>query len=94
MKAKHASEAKRFQDIPNVGPRMEEDFLQLGFKNPSDLKGQDALALYQEMCRLTGTRHDPCVLDTYMAVIDFMNGASARPWHAYTAERRRQHPEV
>jgi hypothetical protein len=28
------------------------------------------------------------VLDTFMAAVDFMNGAAAAPWWAYTAQRK------
>jgi hypothetical protein len=43
--------------------------------------------LYQKLNAATGTRNDPCVLDTFMAAVDFMNGAAAAPWWAYTAQR-------
>ena len=82
-----------FRDIPNIGKAMEADFKLLGIMGPEDLKGKDAFALYQKMCRKSG-RQDPCVLDTYMAAIAFMEGAPARPWWAYTAERKRTHPSL
>lgn len=94
MKANHASEVTKFKQIPNVGPRMEEDFMKLGIKNPQDLKGKDPFSLYQKMCRVSGVRQDPCVLDTYIAVIDFMNGAPARPWFYYTKERKKKYPNI
>ena len=94
MKAQHTSEVISFQDIPNIGPKMAADFLKLGLKDPQDLKTQDAFQLYSEICRLTGKRHDPCVLDTYMAAIDFMNGASACPWYDYTAQRKHLYPDI
>ena len=28
------------------------------------------------------------MLDTFMAVVDFMRGAPAAPWWAYTAQRK------
>ena len=93
MKAIRADEVKRFEDIPNVGKRMADDFRQLGIKNPADLKKKKAITLYRKMCVIAG-RQDPCVLDTYMAAVDFMNGASAKPWWAYTKERKRQYPNI
>jgi hypothetical protein len=94
MKAKSAREVKKFKDIPNVGPAMERDFLKLGLKSPSDLVGKDPYRLYQKMCELTGRRQDPCVLDTYLAVVDFMKGAPARPWYFYTAFRQKHYPNI
>jgi hypothetical protein len=34
-------------------------------------------------------RHDPCLLDTFVAAVRFVGGEPGRPWRAYTAERRR-----
>ncbi len=79
----------KLTDIPNVGPRIADDFVLLGIKKPKDLIGKDPFALYKKLCRVTGTRHDPCVLDTFMAVTDFMNGAPARPWWYYTKTKKR-----
>ena len=49
------------------------------------MKGRDGLQLYHALCGATGQRHDPCVLDTLLAVVDFMHGAPPAPWWAYTA---------
>lgn len=94
MKAKTAREVKKFQDIPNVGPAMARDFALLKIKNPEELKKQDAYKLYLKMCKVSGVRQDPCVLDTYMAVVDFMNGAPAKPWFYYTKSRKQQYPNI
>ena len=94
MKAASAAEVKDFKNIPNIGPAMVRDFHRLGLKTPKDLKKKDPLKLYKEMCRISGTRQDPCVLDTYMAAIDFMNGASARPWWQYTKIRKDRYANI
>jgi len=73
---------------------MARDFALLGLKQPQDLKGKDAYRLYQKMCSVSGTRQDPCVLDTYLAVVDFMNGAPARPWFYYTKGRKEKYPNI
>ena len=93
-KATRASLVKKFTDIPHVGKAMERDFLFLGLKSPSDLKKLDAYTLYQKMCKKSGVRQDPCVLDTYLAVVDFMNGAPARPWWWYTVDRKINYPKI
>lgn len=94
MKARNAKEAKRLVDIPNIGPAMVRDFEMLGVKKPADLKSKDAFKLYRKMCGISGVRQDPCVLDTYIAAIDFMNGAPARPWWYYTKARKKQYPTL
>jgi hypothetical protein len=77
------------EDLPNVGPAIAADFVRLGIRTPRELAGRDPYALYDELNRVTGTRHDPCVLDTFISAVRFMDGAPARPWWKYTAERKR-----
>ena len=91
MKAKHASECHALEDIPNIGPALAADLRLIGIRHPDELRAQDAFALYQRLCASTGARHDPCVLDTFMAATDFMRGAPALPWWHYTAQRKIQH---
>ena len=77
------------EDIPNVGPSIAGDLRRLGIRAPRELAGRDPYALYAALNRATGTRHDPCLLDTFIAAVRFMEGAPARPWWKYTAERKR-----
>lgn len=85
---------KEFRDIPNVGPVIARDFELLGLRKPAELINKDPLILYNKMCKLSGVRQDPCVLDTYIAVVDFMNGASAKPWFFYTKSRKKEYPNI
>lgn len=93
MKAKRAEAVVKFTDIPNVGPRVAGDFKQLGIKTPQELKKKDAYKMYVELGKRNG-RQDPCMLDTFIAVVDFMNGAPATPWHYYTQERKHKYPSI
>ena len=94
MKANSFREVKRFQDIPNIGPAMVKSLGLLGLCIPTDLIDKDPLVLYQKLGELTGCRQDPCVLDTFIAAIDFMNGAPARPWFFYTKNRKKDYPDI
>jgi len=38
---------------------------------------------------LTATRDDPCVIDTFISAVRFMEGAPALPWWHYTEERKK-----
>jgi hypothetical protein len=87
-KAKSADECERLEQLPNIGPSLAADLRKIGIERPGELRGQDPLALYRRLCEATGQRQDPCVLDTFMAVVDFMRGAAAAPWWNYTAERK------
>jgi hypothetical protein len=89
-KARSAGECLRLEQLPNIGPALAADLRRIGIQHPAELRGQDAWSLYQRLCRVTGQRHDPCVLDTFMAATDFMAGAPAAPWWAYTPQRKAQ----
>jgi Pathogenicity locus len=81
-KATCAAEARRLTDIPNIGKAAAADLVALGFPTPADVKRMDPLQAY-------GRLHDPCVLDTFMAAHDFMNGGPAQPWWNFTEQRKR-----
>lgn len=79
---------KELQRLPNVGARMADDLVRLGIRRVDDLRKRDADEMYDEICRLDGVRHDPCVWDTYAAVIDYARGGPPRKWWEYTKIRK------
>ncbi len=85
---------EKLTDIPNVGKRVEKDLLVLGIRKISDLKKKDPYKMYLDLCRKTKVRHDPCLLDVFMAVVDYANGAPKTPWWFYTPERKRKYPDL
>jgi hypothetical protein len=87
-KAANAAQCQQLEQLPNIGPSIAGDLRSLGITSPQSLAGRDAFVLYQQLCTNTGKRHDPCVLDTFMAAVDFMGGAEPRPWWTYTALRK------
>ena len=76
------------EDLPNVGPAIAADFRRLGIRTPAALKGRDPYALYAALNRVTGQRHDPCVLDTFIAVVRFVDGALWRSERAFVPPSR------
>lgn len=88
-KASRAADARTLRDIPNIGPSMAADLRALGFDTPSKLIGQDPYAMYQRMMQISGCYQDPCVCDTFIAAVRFMEGAPPHPWWFYTEERKR-----
>jgi predicted GIY-YIG superfamily endonuclease len=87
--ARKVREVARLEDVPNVGPAVAADLRRLGIATPAGLPGRDPYALFGELCRITGRRHDPCLLDTFIAAVRYMEGAPKTPWWKYTAERKR-----
>ena len=75
-------------DLANVGPATLGDFRTLGIRTLAQLAKQDAYRLYDRLCRATGTRHDPCCIDVFMAAIDQARGGPPRPWWKFTETRK------
>jgi hypothetical protein len=89
MKRRSAStDAVELQKIPNIGPAMADDLLRLGITRAEDLVERDPDTLYDELCRVDGVRHDPCVRDVFAAAVHFARGGPARPWWSFTPERK------
>lgn len=89
MKAKTRDEAIRLEDIPNIGTSIAKDLRGIGVETPEHLKDKDGLELYLELNVVTGSKHDPCIADVFMAAVAFMNGEEAKPWWSYTAQRKK-----
>ncbi len=87
-KAEHVSEARRLIDIPNIGVSLAADLESAGVQTPADVKRMNVLKTYEALAGPMGKRHDPCVLDTFMAAKKFMNGGPKQPWWNFTAERK------
>ena len=78
----------KLTDLPNIGKAMARELRLVNIQHPKDLIGKDGYQLYDTLCRITGKRHDPCVIDVFLSVVDFMNGSEAKPWWYFTAERK------
>jgi hypothetical protein len=76
-------------ELANVGPAVARYLERVGITQTSQLAGRDAVEIYEEMCAVSGRRHDPCLLDTVMSAVEQADGGPARPWWHYTAERKR-----
>jgi pathogenicity locus Cdd1 protein len=73
--------------MPNIGPKVAAKLRRLGINAPEDLRGQDGEDLFERLCAIDGRRHDPCLLDTFLAAVDYADGGPARPWWEYSRER-------
>ena len=80
---------KSLLDLPNVGPATQADLHLLGIRKPEALSGQDAYEMYDRLCSITKTRHDPCVIDVFLSLVSFADGGPAKPWWDFTEERKR-----
>ena len=89
-KADTAAQVRVLTDIPNIGVSMAQELRGLGITTPTDVAAMDPVAAYDALRTPMGARHDPCVLDTFLAAKDFMNGGPAQPWWHFTPLRKAQ----
>lgn len=82
------NQLKSLTDLPNIGKALADDLHLLGIHEPQQLIGLCPYEMYEKLCKVTKSHHDPCVLDTFISVTRFINGEEPRPWWAYTAERK------
>lgn len=80
---------RELRTMPNVGRAMAEDLMRLGVRSIAELKRRSPRRMYDQISAMDGVRHDPCVLDTFIAAVRYVEGAPARPWWKYTAQRKR-----
>lgn len=76
-------------DLPNIGPSIAADLRRIGVEYPTDLFGRDPYVMYADLSTVTGMQHDPCILDVFISITRFMGGEGAKPWYAFTSERKR-----
>lgn len=60
---------RKLHDLISVGPAMLRDFELLGIHSVDSLAQQEPKRMYQRLCRITGERQDPCVLDVFSAAV-------------------------
>lgn len=82
------SSVRTLTDLPNIGPAMAADLRLLGFAAPAQLTGACPFTMYEQLCALTRTHQDPCVLDVFISVTDFLQGNPPRPWWAFSSTRK------
>lgn len=81
---------KKLQDIPNVGKAIRKYLLLLGIRKPIEIIGMDPYQMYRDLCKVTGTRHDPCVIDVFISAVRYMEGGPPKKWWEYTNERKKK----
>jgi len=84
------SRARLLTDLPNIGKAIAGDLRSIGIHAPSQLAERDPLAVFQELARVMGHRHDPCVFYTLLSVKHFLDGGAAMPWWKFTAEGKQR----
>ena len=67
MQKTSRAEITDLEKIPNVGPSIAANLRLIGVSSSQDLLGKDPYTMYDDLCHNTGVRHDPCVIDVFIA---------------------------
>src|SRR5215207_5602798 len=65
----HRKQVSVLEDLPNIGKAAAAELRLIGICVPRQLVRRNPYALYERLNRQTGTRHDPCLLDTFIAAV-------------------------
>lgn len=89
MKNPNRETVSKLEHLPNISKKMASYLEIIDIKSPRSLIGKNAFDLYNKLCEKTGKQLDPCVIDVFMSVIDFMEGGEASAWWKFTSERKK-----
>lgn len=83
---------RKLRSLAGVGPAIEADFHMLGINSVDSLASADPDMLYETLSEQTGTRQDPCVLDTFRCAVaqarDPHLPAEQRSWWWWSRQRK------
>ncbi|MDA3865062.1 MAG: helix-hairpin-helix domain-containing protein [Deltaproteobacteria bacterium] len=88
MKNPDRDKVSRLVALPNIGKAIASDLHLIGIDHPKKLIGKDPFKMHEDLCAITGKKHDPCVIDVFMSVVHFMEGGEPLPWWSFTQERK------
>ncbi len=74
MKNPNTETVSRLEELPNIGKASASDLHLIGINHPKDLIRQEPFDMYERLCTITETKHDPCVIDVFMSAVHFMEG--------------------
>ncbi len=74
--------------LRNIGKAIRADLALLGVDTVGELARCEADALFLDLAAMTGTRHDPCVHDTFAAAIHQARTGEALDWWEFTPARK------
>ena len=60
---------RKLADLSGIGKAMLADFALLQIRSVDELASADPDRLFTDLCRLTNSRQDPCVLDTFRCAV-------------------------
>lgn len=89
QRAREICALMEFQSIPSLGHGFAVELISQGYYSLEQLRGKEAVALFEAYEKHCGAWADPCVEDSYRLLVHFVEhrDTTKRWWH-FTAERR------
>jgi hypothetical protein len=78
------------RSLMNVGPAVAAYLEDLGIHTVDQLATREADDLYRRLQRRIGKACDPCLHDTFSAIIHEARTGQKRPWFTFTPARKRR----
>lgn len=75
MGARTKKLSSELQQIPGVGPSITADLHGIGITRIEQLKGKSPQHLYDQLCAVTGQKHDRCVLYVFRCAVYYASHA-------------------
>jgi hypothetical protein len=85
---KNTSAKNELLSLMNLGPATQKDLALLGITTKAQLAKASPDELYKRLQKITGKKHDPCVWDTFAAIIHEANTGEKIPWWHWTPRRK------
>jgi hypothetical protein len=70
---------REFRQIPGVGKSIARDLWSLGLRSVADLRDRDPQALYDQLCDLSGTHIDRCMLYVLRCAVYYASNDAPDP---------------
>ena len=79
----------RLEDLPNVGHNLARDLRAAGIASPADLRAKRPRVVFDDLKSVMGSRHDPCVFYTLLAVQHYFETKESVPWWRFSTSGKR-----
>jgi hypothetical protein len=89
QRARELQALYEFQSIPSLGINFAEELISQGYYSLAQLKGKNAVTLFDAFERHCGAWADPCVEDSYRLLVHYIeNKDETKRWWDFTTERK------
>lgn len=76
---KKSADSTDLRSLPSIGPSLARDLRDLGYRIPSDLRGQDPEKMFAELCEVRGQAIDRCVLYSFRCAVHAVDSPAGDP---------------